>query len=81
MRTILTFGFIFLFLLFGYILLGIFWIHRKFNEKHADLIQLRIVQWVFRILHTTAGMKVTVIGEENVPKDEAVLSRFNRFRG
>ena len=33
MRTLLTFGFVFLFLLFGYILLGIFWIYRKFNEN------------------------------------------------
>ena len=73
MRTLLTFGFVFLFLLFGYILLGFFWIYRKFNEKKADLIQLRIVQWVFRVMHVTAGMKVTVIGEENIPKDEAVL--------
>ena len=70
MRTILTFGFVFLFLLFGYILLGIFWIYRKIDEKKADLIQLRIIQWVFRVMHVTAGMKVTVIGEENVPKED-----------
>lgn len=73
MRTILTFGFIFLFLLFGYILLGIFWIYRKFDEEKADLIQLRIIQWVFRVIQTTAGIRLTVIGEENVPTDEAVL--------
>lgn len=73
MRTILTFGFIFLFLLFGYILLGIFWIYRKFNQEKADLIQLRIVQRVFKIIHVLAGIKLTVIGEENVPTDEAVL--------
>jgi len=73
MRTILTFGFIFLFLLFGYILLGIFWIYRKFNQEKADLIQLRIIQRVFKIIHGLAGIKLTVIGEENVPTDEAVL--------
>lgn len=73
MRTILTFGFIFLFLLFGYVLLGIFWIYRKFNQKKADLIQLRIIQRVFKIIHVLAGIKLTVIGEENVPTDEAVL--------
>jgi len=73
MRTILTFAFIFLFLLFGYILLGFFWIYRKVNQKTADLCQLRIVQFIFKCLHITAGMHVTVIGEENVPKDEAVL--------
>ena len=73
MRTILTFGLIFLFLLFGYILLGFFWIYRKFDAKKADLYQLRIVQTVFKWLHVTAGIDLTVIGEENVPKDEAVL--------
>lgn len=73
MRTILTFGFIFLFLLFGYILLGIFWIYRKFDAYKADLYQLRIIQFIFKCLHVTAGIKLTVIGEENVPKDEAVL--------
>ncbi len=73
MRTILSFGLIFLFLLFGYILLGFFWIYRKFNAYKADLYQLRIVQFIFKCLHTTAGIDLTVIGEENVPKDEAVL--------
>lgn len=73
MRTILTFGFIFLFLLFGYILLGFFWLYRKINPYKADLCQLRIVQGVFKIIHVLAGIKLTVIGEENVPKDETVL--------
>lgn len=73
MRTILTFGFIFLFLLFGYILLGFFWIYRKFDEKKADLYQLRIIQFIFRIIQKLAGIKLTVIGKENIPKDEAVL--------
>jgi len=73
MRTILTFGFIFLFLVFGYILLGFFWIYRKFDEKTADLCQLRIVQGVFKILWVLAGIKLTVVGEENIPKNEAVL--------
>lgn len=74
MRTILTFGFIFLYLLVGYIPLGIFWLYGKFiDQEKADLIQLRMVQWVFKVIHVLAGIKITVIGEENVPKDEAVL--------
>ena len=73
MRTILTFGFIFLFLLFGYIPLGFFWIYRKFNEQKADLYQLRLIQGVFRIIWKLAGIQLTIIGEENIPKDEAVL--------
>ena len=74
MRTILTFGFIFLYLLVGYIPLGIFWIYGKLiNQDKADFIQLRMVQWVFKIIHVLAGIKITMIGEENVPTDEAVL--------
>ena len=74
MRSILTYGFIFLYLLFGYIPLGILWLYGKLvDQKKADLIQLRMVQWVFRILHKTAGIRLTVIGEENVPTDEPVL--------
>lgn len=73
MRTILTFGFIFLYLLVGYIPLGIFWIYRKFNEEKADLMQLRLIQGVFKVLHVLAGINLTVIGEENVPTDEPVL--------
>lgn len=74
MRTFLTFGFIFLYLLVGYIPLGIFWLYGKFiNQEKADLIQLRMVQWVFKVLHKTAGIRLTVIGEKNVPTDEAVL--------
>jgi len=65
--------FIFLFLLVGYIPLGIFWIYRKINQEKADLMQLRLIQWVFKVIHVLAGIKLTVIGEENVPTDEAVL--------
>lgn len=73
MRTIITFAFIFIFLLLGYILLGIFWIIGKFNKDAADICQLRIIQWVFKVIIKLAGVHVSVIGEENVPKDEAVL--------
>lgn len=74
MRTILTFGFIFLFLLVGYIPLGFFWLYGKLiDQKKADLMQLRMVQSVFRIIHVLAGIRLTVIGEENVPTDETVL--------
>lgn len=45
----------------------------KFNRKAADISQLRMVQWAFRVILFICGTKVTVIGEENVPKDEAVL--------
>jgi 1-acyl-sn-glycerol-3-phosphate acyltransferase len=62
-----------LFLLFGYILLGFFWIVRKFAPYKADLCQLRIVQFIFKCIAWICGTRLTVLGEENVPKDEAVL--------
>ena len=73
MRTILAFTLIIGFLLFGYILLGIFWIIGKFAPHTADICQLRIVQFILKGVGFLAGAKVTTIGEENVPKDEAVL--------
>lgn len=73
MRTILTVLYVFLFLVLGLPILGIEWIISKFNKPHADLVQLRIVQWGFRCVSFFSGIKLTVIGEENVPKDEAVL--------
>ncbi len=73
MRTILAFALIIGFLLFGYILLGIFWIIHKFAPYTADICQLRIVQFILKGVAFLAGADTTFIGEENVPKDEAVL--------
>lgn len=44
----------------------------KFNPKARDYSSLRIVQWAFKVILKITGVKVTVIGEENVP-DEPVL--------
>lgn len=62
-----------LFLIFGIPVLGVEWIIGKFNRHAADLSQLRMVQWAFRVILFICGTKLTVIGEENVPKDEPVL--------
>lgn len=73
MRTIITVLYIFLFLVLGLPVLGIEWIISKFNKSHVDMVQLRIVQWGFKCVSFLSGVKLTVIGEENVPKDEPVL--------
>lgn len=44
----------------------------KFNPNARDYSSLRIVQWAFKVILKITGVKVTVIGEENVP-DEPVL--------
>ncbi|MDY2593404.1 MAG: lysophospholipid acyltransferase family protein [Oliverpabstia sp.] len=62
----------------GYLILSIplliiEWIIGKFNPHAKDISSLRIIQTVFRFILWLAGVKVTVIGEENVPKDQPVL--------
>ena len=72
-RLILALLFAILYLIIGIPVLGVEWIIAKFNKQAADLGQLRMVQWAFRVILFICGTKVTVIGEENVPKDQAVL--------
>lgn len=48
------------------------WILGKFNPKARDYSSLRIVQWAFRVILKIAGLKITYLGEENIP-DEPVL--------
>lgn len=62
----------------GYLIIGIpvlliEWIIGKFNRKFKDYSSLRLVQGAFKLIKFAAGTKLTVIGEENVPKDRAVL--------
>ena len=62
----------------GYLILSIplliaEWTLGKFAPLKKDFSSLRIIQGVFRLILRIAGTKVTVIGEENVPKDTPVL--------
>lgn len=72
-RAILAVLFAVLFLILGIPVLMVEWVIGKFNPKAADLSQLRMVQWAFKVILFICGTKVTVIGEENVPTDEPVL--------
>ncbi len=73
LRLIITLLFVLLYLIIGIPVLAVEWIIHRFRPKAAELSQLRIVQWAFRVILFICGTKVTVIGEENVPKDEPVL--------
>lgn len=62
----------------GYLILSIplliaEWILGKFDPMKKEISSLRIIQAVFRFILFLTGVKVTVIGEENVPKDTPVL--------
>lgn len=72
-RIILVALFLILYLILGIPVLIVEWIIGKFNKQAMDMSSLRMVQWAFRVILFLSGTKVTVIGEENVPTDQAVL--------
>lgn len=72
-RTILIALFLIIFFILGIPIGAVEWIVKKYNPKAADISCLRIVQFAFKIICVICGVKLTVIGEENVPKDEPVL--------
>ena len=61
------------FLILSIPLLLIEWVIGKFSPRAKDISSLRIVQGVFRLCLFFTGIKLTVIGVENVPRDQAVL--------
>ena len=71
-RFIIAATFLVLFLLFSYILFFVEWIVGKINKRAKDYSSLRIVQWGFGVILWIGGVKVAVIGKENMP-DEAAL--------
>ena len=67
-----------LLILIGYLVLLIpvliaEWVYHKFNPQRSDYQQLRMVQAAFKLILKVTGARITVIGEEHVPKDQAVL--------
>lgn len=62
----------------GYLILSIpllliEWVIGKINPRAKDISSLRIIQTVFRLILKIAGVTVTVIGQENIPRDTPVL--------
>lgn len=73
LRFIFAVSFAALYLILGIPLLGIEYLIGKKNPRKRDISSLRMVQWAFRVIYKICGVKLTVIGYENVPKDQAVL--------
>lgn len=65
--------FLVLFLVGSIPLLILEWIIGHFNMDFKNRSSLAIVKWAFNVILFLTGVDVTVLGEENVPKDEAVL--------
>ena len=57
------------FLILSIPILFVEWIIGKFSPRTKEISSLRIIQAVFKFILWEAGTKVTIIGEENVPKD------------
>ena len=72
-RFLILVCFVVLFLVCSIPLLIAEWIIGKFNPSVKDRSSLAIVNWAFRVVLRITSVKAIVIGEENVPKDEAVL--------
>lgn len=72
-RFIFTIFFVLIFLLVSIPIMLVEWILSKFNRRAADISSLRIVQWAFKVVILLSGAKLTIIGEDNIPQNEAVL--------
>ncbi|MBO5621034.1 MAG: 1-acyl-sn-glycerol-3-phosphate acyltransferase [Butyrivibrio sp.] len=72
-RSVLVVLFVTVFLIVSLPIQGILWIVGKFNPWAKKRASLSIVSWAFNVVIFLSGIKRTVIGEENVPKDTAVL--------
>lgn len=73
MRSLLVGLYLVIFLLFGLPVLVVESLIAKVNQDAADKSQLWMVQHALRFVTFLSGVKLEVIGEENVPKDEPVL--------
>ncbi len=72
-RIITASIFLILFLIGSIPLMIIEYIVGLFSKDIRSKSSLAIVNWAFRCILKITGVKLTVIGEEHVPKDEAVL--------
>ena len=70
-RSILAVLFVAIFLILSLPIQGVLWIVGKFNPWAKKTASLAIVSWAFNVVSFISGVKRTVIGEENVPKDQA----------
>lgn len=73
LRFIMTATFVVLFLILSIPLMFITWIIGKVNPDIKSRSSLAIVNWAFRVVVFLSGTKVIALGEENIPKDTAVL--------
>ena len=76
-RTLFIFLFLAVFLLLSFLIQPIMLFVGLFSKTARDKASLAIVNWAFRVMRFFSGCKVTYLGLENVPKDEAVMYVMN----
>ena len=72
-RTVLCLLAVILYLILFIPVLGIEWLIGKKYPGFRDISSLRMVQGIFKIVLFFGGVKLTVVGKENIPQNEAVL--------
>ena len=72
-RFIFVAIFLILYLILSIPVFFVEWLIGKFNPHARDISSLRIVQWGFKVILKMTGVKVTVIGEENVPNEPVLF--------
>lgn len=73
LRLIITVLFVVIFLILSIPVFLVELIIGKFNKKAKDRSSLAIVQWAFKVVMFFSGVKVTYLGDENLPTDHSVL--------
>lgn len=72
-RIILAVIIVLLFFLVGLVTMPLTFLVSKFNKHAGDLMALRLVQWIFKVVLFVAGTKATYVGLENIPTDRPVM--------
>ena len=62
-----------LFLILSIPLLLVLWAMDKFDSQKRQRISIRVIQGIFRFILKLAGVRITIEGLEQVPKDRAVI--------
>lgn len=72
-RLILAITFVIIYLIVGIPILLVEWVIGKLNPDLKSRSCLAMVKWAFKVILWICGVKVTSIGEENIPLGEPVL--------
>ncbi|MGN0363818.1 MAG: lysophospholipid acyltransferase family protein [Bilifractor sp.] len=73
LRSLVSIVFAFLYLVLTLPALGIIALIRRKNPDRAGRISQAMVRWAFRVLIVLAGIRITTIGEENIPDDRGAV--------